>query len=215
MIMAKLCTYCGNKPGITKDHVIPKNIFPKPRPNDLVTVKCCKDCNNKFKKDEDIFVAWINLGPGGATKEGQSLWNQKLYRTYKKDYGVRKIIANSFKHTNLVTPGGIYLGKRLAILIDSKRLNNVLKKIIRGLFWIEYKERLPQNVRIDILGIHKNDERITEVIHATEPAITCWEKLFEYRHRRLDASTLESLWIMSFYRENYFVAIVDEIANIV
>lgn len=210
-----LCTYCGKKPGTTKDHVIPKSLFPKPRPNDLVTVKCCKDCNKKFKQDEDIFVAWINFGPGGATKKGQSLWDQKLYRTYKKDYGVRKIIANSFKCINLIAPSGIYLGKRLAISIDSKRLNNVLKKIIRGLFWLEYKERLPQNIRIDIFGIPKNDERITEVIYATEPATTCWEKIFEYRHRRLDTSTFESLWIMSFYRKNYFVAIVDEIANIV
>jgi hypothetical protein len=210
-----LCIYCGNKPGITKDHVPPKNLFPKPRPTNMVTVPCCDECQNKYKKDEDVFVAWINFGPAGVTKQGKALWDQKLKRTYKKDLGVKKVIANSFKQINLVTPGGIYLGKKLVVLIDQKRLTNVLKKIIRGLFWVEYKVRLPDKIPINIIGIRKNDSRINEIIPFTQQASTFWENVFEYRHVWLDRESFESLWALSFYRQNYFIAIVDEIKDII
>jgi hypothetical protein len=212
--LAKICVYCGNKPGTTKDHVPPKKLFPEPRPTNTVTVPCCEECQKKYKKDEDVFAAWINFGPAGASKVGKALWNQKLRRTYKKDYGVRKVIADSFRQISLVTPGGIYLGKKLAIKIDRRRLINVLKKIILGLFYVEYRERLPEEVPIDIIGVAGNDQRIEEVIKVTQEATVSWENIFEYRHTRLDQNSFESLWIMSFYRRNYFVAIVDEIKDI-
>lgn len=213
--MPNLCIYCGNKPGKTRDHIPPQSLFPDPKPLQMVTVPCCEQCNKKYKKDEDVFMAWINFGPSGATKTGRSLWNQKLNRTYKKDFGLRKIIANSFKQVSIVTPGGIYLGKKPAITIDPKRLSNVLNKVIRGLFWVEYKERLPKKIPIDIVKIRKNDKRIKEIISLTRQATTFFENIFEYRHVRLDPNSYESLWIMSFYRQEYFIAIVDEIKDIV
>ena len=206
--MVVMCVYCGNKPGSTRDHVPPQNLFPTPKPVNMVTVPCCEDCQARFKKDEDVFMAWITFGPAGESPAGKLLWEQKLKRTYKKDSGVKKVIGRSFKQVNLETPGGIYLGKRLAISIDPERKNNVLKKIVRGLFWIEYKERLPEDVPIEIYGIHGKDEPINELIAVTDEAITAWEGIFEYRHKRAP-ELFESYWIMSFFRRNYFVAIVD------
>src|SRR3990167_558673 len=160
LTMAVMCVYCGDNPGTTRDHVPPQNLFPSPKPVNMVTVPCCKKCQAKFKKDEDVFRAWITFGPAGETPAGKLLWEQKLKRTYQKDRGVKNIIARSIKQVSLETPGGIYLGKRLAISIDPKRKNNVLRKIVRGLFWVEYKERLPKDVSIEVFGINGKDERI-------------------------------------------------------
>jgi hypothetical protein len=153
-------------------------------------------------------MAWITFGPAGATKAGKLLWDQKLKRTYEKDRGVKKIIAKSFKQISLKTPGGIYVGEKLAISIDLERKNIVLRKIVRGLFWVEYKERLPEEVQIDIWGIAEKDERIHEWISVTQQAKTFWENIFEYRHVR-SPDSFESYWVMSFYRRNYFIAMVD------
>ena len=141
------------------------------------------------------------------------LWEQKLKRTYEKDRGVKNVIGRSFKHVRLETPGGIYVGKRLAISIDPERKNNVLRKIIRGLFWVEYEERLPKHVPIEIYGSHGKDKRIHELIAVTHEAATAWEGIFEYRHVRVPDS-FESYWVMSFFRRNYFVAIVDGVERV-
>ncbi len=211
--MAVMCVYCGNNPGTTSDHVPPKSLFPLPRPLNMVTVPSCEECQARFKKDEDVFMAWITFGPAGESPAGRLLWEQKLKRTYKKDGGVKKVIARSFRQVSLETPGGIYAGKRLAISIDPERKNNVLKKIVRGLFWVEYKERLPENVPIEIYGIHGKDKLVHELIAVTYEATTAWEGIFEYRHGRAPERS-ESYWIMSFFRRNYFVAIVDGVEGI-
>ena len=210
--MAVMCVYCGDKPGSTRDHVPPQNLFPKPKPANMVTVPCCKECQARFKKDEDVFMAWITFGPAGVSPTGKLLWEQKLKRTYKKDLGLKNVIARSFKNARLQTPGGIYLGEKLAISIDRERRNNVLRKIVRGLFWVEHKERLPTEVPIEIYGIKGHDEIIDEMIaHALE-ATTAWEGIFEYRHCR-EQDTFDSYWIMAFFGQNYFVALVDGLEN--
>jgi hypothetical protein len=157
-------------------------------------------------------MAWITFGPAGESPGGKLLWEQKLKRTYIKDSGVKKVIAKSFKPVSLQTPAGIYVGKKLAISIDPKRKNNVLKKIVRGLFWVEYKDRLPEDIPIEIYGIRGTDEIAYELIAQTNEATTAWEGIFEYRHIRAPES-FESYWIMSFYRRNYFVVIVNGIED--
>lgn len=206
--MATMCVYCGIRPGRTRDHLPPQNLFPKPKPVNMVTVPCCKECQMIFKKDEDVFMAWITFGPAGKSTAGKLLWEQKLKRTYKKDSGEKKVIARSFSQVSMKTPGGIYLCERLAISIDPERKNNVLRKIVRGLFWVEYKERLPEDVPIEIYGIKGTGSPIEELITKTRQATTFWEGIFEYRHARAPGC-FESYWIMSFFRRNYFYAIVN------
>jgi hypothetical protein len=206
--VAIVCVYCGNNPGTTSDHVPPKNLFPFPRPVNMLTVPSCEKCQAEFKKDEDVFMAWVTFGPAGESPAGKMLWEQKLNRTYQKDAGLKNVISRSFKEVSLETPGGIHVGERLAISIDPERKNNVLKKIVKGLFWVEYKERLPQDVQIETYGIQGKSELIDSLIAVTHEATTAWEGIFEYRHGRTLGS-FESYWIMSFFRRNYFVAIVD------
>ena len=53
--MKKSCIYCGNTEDLTKDHIPPKTLFPKPRPSNLITVPCCKNCNGSFSLEKDLF----------------------------------------------------------------------------------------------------------------------------------------------------------------
>ena len=50
--MKDTCTYCGGVAG-SRDHIPPKNLFPKPRTNDLISVPSCVGCNKAFSKDDE------------------------------------------------------------------------------------------------------------------------------------------------------------------
>jgi hypothetical protein len=206
--MSVMCIYCGNKPGSTRDHVPPKSLFPKPRPVNMLTVPCCDDCQARFKKDEDVFMAWITIGPAIESRASKPLWEQKLKRTFEKDRGVNEVIRRLCKPVDLTTPAGIYLGKGLASSIDHERKNDVLGKIVRGLFWVEYNERLPENVAIEIYGVRRTGEDIENLIARTYEGKAIGEGIFEYRYARAPES-FESYWVMSFFRRNYFFAVVD------
>lgn len=203
------CVYCVENPGTTVDHVIPDQLFPQPKPPDLLTVPCCEQCQKSFKQDEDLFRAWILFGDAGVTEYGKQLWAQKAKRALEKDRGLRAAVARSFRHVDMQTPAGIYLGKKLATLMEVRRTENFLKKVVQGLFYGEYQERLPPDIPIETSIISKVDPRIDEAIDFTFEGTHCHENIFEYRFTRSSLELFESFWIMSFFRQQYFVALVD------
>ncbi len=68
------CTFCGLKGYVTDDHVPPRCLFSRPRPNNLVTVPACKDCNTrKSSKDDEYFRLTFGMDEksiGNPDREG-------------------------------------------------------------------------------------------------------------------------------------------------
>ncbi len=60
-ILITPCCYCGTKEATTRDHVPPKAIFNKPRPDDLITVPCCFECNNQASSFDEKFKAYLGM----------------------------------------------------------------------------------------------------------------------------------------------------------
>lgn len=65
------CYLCGSTENLTRDHIPPKGLFPKPRPSNLYTVPCCYSCNNGAAKEDEYFrvatSSLINAHPTGQT----------------------------------------------------------------------------------------------------------------------------------------------------
>jgi 5-methylcytosine-specific restriction endonuclease McrA len=56
------CAYCGDVGIITRDHVPPKGIFPKPRPANLITVPACSKCHSQqTSRDDEYFRNTLNV----------------------------------------------------------------------------------------------------------------------------------------------------------
>ena len=53
------CIYCGKIGPLSVDHIPPKSLFQHPRPNNLITVPSCDDCNKGAQKDDDYFTIRI------------------------------------------------------------------------------------------------------------------------------------------------------------
>ena len=70
------CCYCHN-PSTTKDHIPPKNIFPKPRPTNLITVLSCKDCNEDPSLDDEYFGFIITAACAGH-HQARELFKEKV-----------------------------------------------------------------------------------------------------------------------------------------
>src|ERR1700692_1551821 len=59
----RICTYCGLHQGTTRDHVPPKGLFARPRP-ELVTVPCCEACRKAQPLDDEYFVRMVSMKSG-------------------------------------------------------------------------------------------------------------------------------------------------------
>jgi len=73
----KSCYLCGSTENLTKDHIPPKNLFPSPKPTNLVTIWCCRKCNEKFSLIDESFRVFTS-SVINRSKSGEWIWNNKV-----------------------------------------------------------------------------------------------------------------------------------------
>lgn len=74
-----ICVYCESLAD-TQDHVPSKSFLDKPYPDDLRTVKCCRECNHKFSLDEE-YVSCIIDCMKDKTTNPNSIKREKTKQT--------------------------------------------------------------------------------------------------------------------------------------
>lgn len=129
---SRLCIYCG-RTGTTRDHVPPRLLLHKPFPDNLLSVPACLECNNSFSEDEEYFrtvlahIATVaslaqHLDEGGDV-------DRAFARTPAKEQEILKILAPDETGRIRINP-------------DLHRIERVIRKIARGLYFIRYGQRI-------------------------------------------------------------------------
>jgi hypothetical protein len=138
------CVYCGERAGTTRDHVPPKNLFAKPRP-DLVTVPCCEKCRLGQSLDDEYFVRMVSLKSGTAENASAISARGSALRSLTKPAkaGFTRSLLRSIKHVPLYTLSGIYLGQRMSYDVDLERICKVIERTTYGLYFHKFGHRLP------------------------------------------------------------------------
>ncbi len=177
----------------------PKGFFPEPRPSDLITVPSCVKCNKDTEKDEDYFRATFMFSNAGISPAGKKLWDQKLNKMYKKNLGLRRKIAQDIKKVNLLTPSGLYIRRQSASFPNSVRIENVVCKIVKGLYYHEYNERIPSSINIMSHLIQTQEESNAATKYELQFGSRDWPGVFEYRFKRTSRNNEDFIWLMRFY----------------
>jgi hypothetical protein len=180
-------------------------MFPLPKPVNLITVPSCFKCNQGFKKDEEYFLGIITFTEAGISAEGEKLWSQRLRRMYKKDLGLRRAIAKAIVPKQVFTPAGLYLGRRFKLEPDWPRIKNYFTKVIRGLYYFEYGEILPESTLIHYVLLD-DMEILEEINRNVSRGKRGWSGVFEYKRNRVPDSSGESLWLFLVYETILFGA---------
>jgi len=151
----QICYLCGSVIGeheSSDDHVPPKAFYPKKirAGLNLQVVPTHKTCNESYKADEEYFqhaflIEVLNQKPP-ITKHLMDDFHRRSQKPQTPALA-RKIL----KGVSSVTSGGIYLPNgKLQVEIDQLRIENVVLKIVRGLFYIENNRFLPLKNAKDI-----------------------------------------------------------------
>ena len=141
-----VCYLCGEPLAspTNADHVPPRQLYAKEirkkhSPN-LLTIEVHTDCNQSFQHDEDYFVN--TLAPFGKDSYAGSALLREVFAKYQageKRPLVGKVLKE-FEHA----PSGILLPQGLvAKRIEGERVHRVAWKIVRGLYFHEFGEVLP------------------------------------------------------------------------
>jgi len=158
-------------------------------------------CNARAGKDEEYFFAAYLLGSAGTSEAGQRLWQEKLARTYARNRGLRSLIVGSFRHRVVRDTYGMVFRIETIAELDRVRIDNVLIKLVRGLYFHTFGEPLDRTARIECKAL-TTQEQVDTVAHLASSVRFVrqdWPNLFEYRCNRVPEDPQGSIWFLRFY----------------
>jgi hypothetical protein len=204
---AARCALCGEVRLVTKEHVVPRGLYPPSKANSRfqpIVIPTCATCNN-VTSDDDVHFRNVVTIAGDQNSAVTELWEEPITRSFAKVDGRRRaqdLLA-------LMSPIEHETGDRYMIYPGrDPRVLRIVRKIVRGLSY-RHGLRWPvsdDEVFVDVLKtqIPENLIESLEVAHA-EPDI------LDYRYGRIeDTPGLESGWLLRFYERTVFIGIVFE-----
>lgn len=206
------CYLCGNgliNTNCTKDHIFPKGLFPRPRPTNLPTALVCNQCN-RLSKDEELFRAFVASGMAYESSAGFTIWTERIRRDLKGNRpGLKPLLQSLTKVAPVVSESGKLLGHTLVLEVDPEPINRVLRKIAKGLYFLETGRILPSDVQI-LVGYDAGqperfispplDEAIKEAkrVDVGDGVVTYWRNTIK-------DDPASSLTWLEFYRDKVFL----------
>lgn len=146
-----ICTYCGKTGSVTRDHVPPKSLFPKPRPSSLVSVPSCRACNVGASKDDEYFRLNLSIRETDVRPVAKAIADDAIRGLARgRSTAFRTTFLRGVREVDLVSKAGIYLGRGGTYNVNLKRLNSVAKRIVRGLYLHHYKKLLPFGDSVEV-----------------------------------------------------------------
>ena len=214
-----VCVYCGRKDELTDDHIPPKTLFPKPRPSNLITVRSCRKCNVGASQDDEYFRLMISMrhdtGDHPAVKQILSSIYRSLQKPTKE--GFRQALFKSIGDMDVVSSGGIYLGKAAGYDVDLARLDRVAARITTGLFYHQFGKRLPVDFHITaysvdgLVNVDSHTKRriikMFDEVTRNEPHIL-GDGVFAYWFQQVQGHDTMGVWVLAFYERIGFLCLV-------
>lgn len=196
------CVYCGEQGELTRDHVPPRCLFSKPRPTDLITVPCCAPCNGDFQKHDEYFRIAITTG---IDREKFPKENADSVRAINK---LARPSSLRFARSLLEN----YDAKSAQITIDWQRIEIVLYRITRGLFFHHKNVRMPENIGFVFRELTENVKTNVEgrdrIERLAANLTTIGPGTFRYAHEVLfQPDPFGTFWLMRFYDHKTFFCI--------
>ena len=208
------CYLCGSQDDLTKDHVFPKGIFPKPRPHNLITLNCCRKCQISYMKDEEYFRNMLIASQDVyETKSGMTLWSTKVLKGLTRTPGIRRQTIESLKTVESNTRNGVFLGQQKAFLIDKDRFDKVLTKIVQGLHFLHTGFRSTRDIiTVNWDPSEKSLSDLSEYRRYIQFSYD-FNDIAGYRGAKTIDTGKSSIWWIHFFKKHICVAFVIEKAH--
>lgn len=195
----QLCCYCGTRKATTKDHIPPKSIFNKPRPNDLITVPCWFECNNEASKYDEKFKAYLGMHIARQGGEAERLFKEGVLPTAKHNNKLRKTIFDTMHPVYTTTQSGIITGKAMSVLWDNEAHDFTVERIIRGLFYHHYKKIIGSSACVKTHWFKQLPNGYENMLYGK----TIAKGQFVYLYNRVDEADFDSIWMLNFYSGHF------------
>lgn len=195
-IKNRICYLCGGV-ATTKDHVPSKNLFESPLPSNFITLPACVNCNVKFSKDEEWFRNQILAM--SFSERGRRLWKNKALKALNRKPKLKFDMRENLIKLN---------DGKTAIKFSAERANKIIKKVIYGLFFHHFGQRIRDNLQWAVYLNPQNNllEKYGNNLQFYSIQADAFSYAFGYDREKPD----QSLWWLLFHHNSLFVVGITE-----
>lgn len=144
-----VCVYCGREDLVTQDHIPPKALYPAAIWPRLLKIPSCAQCNNGASKDDEYLRTIIGLSAKGERDETLKPISDATVRALSRPEaaGFRHSILRDLQRTFISDANGVLVPVFVGN-VDLSRLDRVVARIIKGIFFFERGVRLPEGYEV-------------------------------------------------------------------
>lgn len=205
------CVLCGERRVATREHVPPKNLFIAPRPKNTITVSVCEECNHSYHLDDEYFRIYVCAGAQPGTPLAR-LWDEKVVgSSFLRGKGLKSRLNNDrarLQEHHMQEPLRTFedevLANELVSLaqpFSASRINAVVEKIVRCLYFLHYEATISAEtlIVVDTTPLTNADERL---LYEHRTGCVGHHDEFVYHHETTSAASPR--WLLSFYHRCTF-----------
>lgn len=207
--IGKKCYLCGIRDADSWDHVPPKNLFPNDYQLKGYKLPCCKECNNKYAKDEEYVRDRFSIA--GFDPVARKVFKEKVQPSYLRPYSAFQFETKLDRILKDLTKidikrGEIYLGSATAIKFKEDRVKRVIDKITRGLYFAFTDKRIPDDYKVEVYFQPK--DFLPNYLEKKTPFIGLFGDVFAYKGVLAKQDQFTGIIWMSFYRTLASVSLI-------
>lgn len=215
------CRICGERPAVDKDHIPAKNLYALADRINLLRIPACAECNSQYSKNDEYFKRILLMSARIENDTpGIIELREQLFRSFAnpKQSKFNISFAKSISIKRIFTPSGLYLGREPVYFAEYDRMNKILDKIIRGLYYYSTKKILTNDYSIKSFGeeylIHSSSavrDNVRKTIIEPLKYSTIHEigrNTFKYKYKLTESDKKEGAWILNFYSKINYLCIV-------
>ena len=214
----RLCVYCHSPKDLTRDHIPPKSFFPAPRPSDLITVPCCSECNGESTENDEYLRNYLIFSSQCRGHWAARQLHESGLRSLE-DPNAGELSDPLFNTGNQSWPGDLVrslpFDYGVTVAPDHERIEDVIERIVVGLFWKENDKYLPPDYTVDTVGSYDPtyinwpvQESIRRLQSEEEP-VNIGDGVFQYwwswTEHAPPGETHTSDWVLEFYEGTIFL----------
>jgi hypothetical protein len=170
----------------------------------------CRTCNELLKLDEEYIrdrfsIAGSHDSARQIFKEGTRPSYTRLRERLKKVTKLDLILRDLVPIT-VTSKEGLVLGTAEGIKIDSQRVERVSIKIIKGLYYQNIGERIPDSYKFQIYWNPPN--WLPDILEKKTNWVGRFGDFFAYKGITTNSDKFVSIWWLSFYRSLGIIVVV-------
>lgn len=201
----KWCYLCRGTENLTRDHVPPENLFPKPKPSNLITVPCCKSCNAGFSKLDEQFRVFVST-PVNVSDIGKAVMRSKVFGgSLKKSPALKKQMAKDVFKGTVMTELGPFTVPLIAM--DRAVLDPFFTRLTKGLLATFYPDVDYFGLKFGVTQLnqfgaqHPTFKGVTSILTADQRG----DGIFRFWHGVAQEQRTAGMWVYQFYDAALFM----------